>query len=57
MSLAHTGHGIYICQWGFTHGQCRCPDATFINVVCDDPSHNPKNAYVPKHAKKTQKRP
>lgn len=41
-----------VCQWGYLHGQCRCPDnRQIISVACDDPSHEPRNAYQGKHRK------
>jgi hypothetical protein len=32
-------HGKKVCQYGKSHGGCRCMDNTVISVVCDIPEH------------------
>lgn len=49
--MSHSGHGVQICQWGYSHGRCRCPETEYVHVTCDDPGHDPKNSYQGKHRK------
>jgi hypothetical protein len=48
-------HGIQVCEYGYEHGRCRCPDTTIIHVTCDNPAHKLENAYKAKHAKEAQR--
>lgn len=46
------GHYVMVCQYGHTHGQCRCfsGNKTVKRVKCTTPSlHKPDEKYEPKH--------
>jgi hypothetical protein len=49
----HSGHGIFICQFGTTHRRCRCPNENHVWIQCDTPEKcNPSGAeYAPRHRK------
>lgn len=38
-------HFVNKCQYGYTHGQCRCPskDKTVKQIMCDNPEHIPED--------------
>jgi hypothetical protein len=46
------GHFMQVCEYGFVHGQCRCPGPKTEHAVkCDNADHALLADYAPRHRK------
>jgi hypothetical protein len=43
----HAGHGTKVCEYGITHGRCRCPSRAVIRIKCTTPKECASMAGVP----------